>query len=286
MLGASQVINRNNWILISEIPVNNVLLPLLHTFFISIICILLSGFITVRLMLMYARKIEEPIQHMIDGVRIIEQGNYDYQITEEKINPFTKEFRELTDAFNHMTSQVKGNIELLEDLSVTCRLTKLYNRRYLMINGEQIFQECQESGSSFSCIAIDIDYFKKINDTYGHLVGDEVLKHLASLLMISVRERDIVTRYGGEEFIILCPNSRLSETEQLADRLLLTIHQNRYEKNDIVIPFTISLGVAEYKGNKDTPTLSQVIDQADKALYIAKENGRNQVYIEGKTLLR
>ncbi|WP_164985341.1 GGDEF domain-containing protein [Ammoniphilus sp. CFH 90114] len=276
VFGAIQPMNQGNWWMISEIRVMDSFLPFLRKIAVLGLCILLGTFVATRFMIYIARQIEQPIQQLLQGVRYMESGDYTYKITESNITASTQEFRELFSAFNRMSDKVKENIYLLEELSTTCQLTNIYNRRYLTEYGDKIFRECVETGRACSCIAVDIDYFKQVNDTYGHGVGDQVLTHVSSILSSCIRSSDIVTRYGGEEFIILSPYTTLQQSLMIAERIREQVEANPFYYGDIRIPITISLGVAEYSINHDANTLPELIQLSDKALYQAKENGRNQ----------
>jgi len=236
----------------------------------------------IKMMLHLSKRIEEPIQQLLTGVRKVEQGFYEYQINDQQLTPYAQEFQELCASFNEMSDKVRKDTILLKELSITCQLTKLYNRRYLIEQGELVFQKCVEEQHHCSCIAIDIDFFKKVNDTYGHLIGDEVLKHVANIITNSVRKIDIVTRYGGEEFVILSPNTTLESAVKIAERVRQHVEDHPYT-GDFEINVTVSIGIAGYGDSENVSTFYELLDKADQALYIAKESGRNQLRICDKT---
>ncbi|MFJ7735727.1 diguanylate cyclase [Lysinibacillus sp. NPDC097287] len=277
VLAKSQTINQGKWYIISELKVWEAYMPLIKKFVLLAIFILLGSFFTIKIMLYITRKIEEPVQQLLEGVGNVEQGHYDYKIDEEQIAPYANEFQELCSAFNQMSAKVKADTILLKELSITCQLTKLYNRRYLIEHGELVFDECLKNEDYCSCIALDIDFFKKVNDTYGHLIGDEVLKHVAKIMMDSVRDTDIVTRYGGEEFVILAPSTSLDSAMRIAERIRRAIETNPYELADKFIHVTVSIGIAESITYDNISKIESLIDKADQALYVAKESGRNQL---------
>ena len=144
-------------------------------------------------------------------------------------------------------------------------LTKLWNRRRLDLHVEKLVPATQRSGEPFSLIILDIDHFKQYNDTKGHAAGDELLIKVADVLLDCSREEDLVVRYGGEEFIVLLPQTRIKDAAVIAERVRKTVK----EKTGV----TISAGLAEYnvKINFD-----QLIQKADEALYTAKNSGRDQ----------
>lgn len=156
--------------------------------------------------------------------------------------------------------------EKLEYLSHTDSLTGLKNRRMI----DKTFKEIQNK--KFSLILLDIDNFKKVNDDFGHLIGDEILVKISELLKYNVNSNDIIGRWGGEEFIIICKNTHLEEAEQLALRLKNLIENENFKVSKI----TASFGITEAKNNQD---LKDILADADKALYKAKENGKNQIVL-------
>ncbi len=279
VLSKSKPINEGKWFIISEIGLLEAYQPLIIRILLITFCLVVGSFFTIKMMLHLSKKIEEPIQQLLTGVRQVEQGFYDYQIDEQQLAPYAHEFQELCSSFNEMSAKVKTDTILLKELSVTCQLTKLYNRRYLIEHGELVFQKCLEEQNHCSCIAIDIDFFKKVNDTYGHLIGDEVLKHVANIITNSVRRIDIITRYGGEEFVILSPNTTLESAVMIAERVRKHVEHHPYYADEVEINVTVSIGIAGYGHSKNISTFYELLDKADQALYIAKETGRNQLRV-------
>ena len=152
-------------------------------------------------------------------------------------------------------------------------LTNLLNRRGFEIAYQTLLDIQTREPRSFAILYLDIDHFKKINDTYGHDKGDEVLKKLAELLRANLRKSDIIARWGGEEFITLVNNVDV----QIAEKIAQKIRKNVEKYNNSKLPrFTVSIGVAHSKGNED---LDIVIKKADEALYFAKKSGRNRVVV-------
>ncbi len=154
-------------------------------------------------------------------------------------------------------------------------LTDLLSRRALLEQAEIERQRAKRYKRDLSLLMIDIDHFKKVNDTYGHLIGDVVLKEIAQTLQEQTRRSDFVGRYGGEEFLVILPETSLDKALILAEKL-------RRQVAELVIPadgqvlkdITISIGATEYE---DDPSIDEFINRSDKWLYAAKENGRNQV---------
>lgn len=148
-------------------------------------------------------------------------------------------------------------------------LTNLYNRRYFYEIVEKFLHLSKREKSPISLCLIDIDNFKRINDTYGHNNGDEVLKTFAEETKELIRKSDVLVRFGGEEFLLLLPNTSLNNAEVLSSKIC-----KHFEKLQVSIKFTVSIGIAVHDGKKD---IDELINDADKALYIAKESGKNRV---------
>ena len=161
-------------------------------------------------------------------------------------------------------------------LATTDGLTELYNHRYFQ---EQIRMQVEQSkryNNNFSLIIIDIDFFKKFNDTFGHQSGDAVLRQVAQTLKKNVRATDIVCRYGGEEMSIILPNTGKDEAFSTAQKICERVANRKFKlAGDKETNVTISLGVSTFPFDGDSA--SAIIEEADKRLYNAKNNGRNQV---------
>ncbi len=178
------------------------------------------------------------------------------------------------------------NQKLLE-MSITDELTKLYNRRHAMTALEIEFKKCKRYRTPMSLIISDLDHFKSINDTYGHLAGDEVLRETASLIRENIREVDIAGRYGGEEFMIILPNTNLDGAVTAAERLRNKISETKIliPESDRNISITMSFGVCSYP-EETIEDKEDMIKIADEALYVSKQRGRNKTtfYSQGAFL--
>ena len=160
-------------------------------------------------------------------------------------------------------------------MSVTDPLTGLYNRRHFEECLEREFLRAKRYKSDLSFAIIDIDFFKNVNDTYGHSAGDYVLKEVAYYILQTFRKTDMVFRYGGEEFAVIITETPLEKAVIPLERLRKTIEDYVFRYNGNQIDVTISIGVCETDDNTDT--VHKLFENADKALYKAKENGRNQI---------
>jgi diguanylate cyclase (GGDEF)-like protein len=170
----------------------------------------------------------------------------------------------------------------LEQETITDSLMGIYNRRYLDRRLTEEFQRARRYEQPFSIFLLDIDYFKKINDTYGHQMGDVVLKKLGAVIVGSVRELDVVIRYGGEEILVILPNTIVANAVDMAQRLRQKIAGTVMvavdpDKGQPTIQVTVSIGVAGYRFNSGWDAARRVVERADKALYRAKAQGRNRV---------
>lgn len=163
----------------------------------------------------------------------------------------------------------------LEEISVRDGLTQIFNRRYLEQCLGAEFDRVRRYGGRLSVLLMDIDHFKYINDTYGHPAGDAVLIHLASILSANLRASDTAGRFGGEEFVIVLPNTDAADAIYVTDRIREMIAANIITYDNTPIPFTISIGVAELTDAVQDPEM--LIKNADLALYAAKESGRDRV---------
>ncbi|MDV6377064.1 GGDEF domain-containing protein [Sporosarcina sp. GW1-11] len=166
-------------------------------------------------------------------------------------------------------------LKKVEDLTITDTLTGIYNRRYFDMYMEKTIPFSKMSNSPLTFLMLDIDHFKKINDSYGHPCGDEALKHTSTIIKSCVRPSDAFVRLGGEEFGVVMPNTDVVEGLIIAERIRKAVEQSDYTYNNEQIHFTISIGLSSYNGEQ----VEQFIEKSDHALYQAKKNGRNQVVV-------
>ncbi|MDF1875858.1 GGDEF domain-containing protein, partial [Sulfurimonas sp. SAG-AH-194-I05] len=155
-------------------------------------------------------------------------------------------------------------------------LTNILNRRAFFEIADKMSQLAFRSKKTFSILILDIDFFKKVNDTYGHLVGDDILKHLVQNVLSEIRESDVFARFGGEEFIAFLSDTDEKGAFALAEKIRISIEATPYVDDTLCIPITVSIGASE---QRDEKVLASLIKRADEALYRAKDNGRNKVEI-------
>jgi two-component system cell cycle response regulator len=175
------------------------------------------------------------------------------------------------------TDFLRDNLDHSLELAVTDQLTGLHNRRYMEGQLGALVKRATHGGDPVSALMIDIDHFKKINDNFGHDIGDEVLREFAVRLASNVRAIDLPCRYGGEEFTVIMPGARLDDAQRVAERIRLHVAGSpfRVAGGRELLTVTISVGVATTLGESDTPDL--LLKRADEAVYEAKAAGRNRV---------
>lgn len=196
------------------------------------------------------------------------------QSTTGEVEHFALIIYDVTDEATNKVESQRAREQLVH-FSRTDALTQLYNRGFWQENLELEFQRYQRSNRASTLVMLDIDHFKEINDSWGHGVGDEVIKHLAGLIQRTARNTDIAGRYGGEEFTVLLVDTDLPQARFFAERL-----RKQVERSEIAVPgnkaikYTISLGIAEVDG--ELANADAWLKKADQALYSSKRSGRNQ----------
>ena len=189
---------------------------------------------------------------------------------------FTQDELELVVLMSAHISLALENNRLYE-ISVLDGLTNVYNRRYLE---QRLMEEVAYSKrykKPLTVLLLDIDFFKNLNDTYGHQAGDSVLKEFSTLLGKALREYDVIARYGGEEFAVILPTTPRPKGASIAERLRLSVKQKKFVHDTETISATVSIGVASLPEDGKTP--DELIASADRALYLAKESGRDQIQL-------
>jgi diguanylate cyclase (GGDEF)-like protein len=186
--------------------------------------------------------------------------------------------------FQTMAAQLSNAIanaklyQEVEQLAILDSLVGIYNRRHWFELTAREFYRAVRYQKPLSLILLDIDHFKQVNDTYGHPLGDEVLRSLSRICEKNIRTADLVGRYGGEEFLVVLPETDEVEAVQIAERLRLATEEMRVASKNEDVQVTISLGVATLVAEIDT-NLEQLVKRADEALYQAKNSGRNRVVL-------
>jgi diguanylate cyclase len=206
------------------------------------------------------------VESLVEATRDVETKNQDMQ---QRLRDSRMEIRELQE-----------NLEVVRTESLTDPLTTLSNRKFFDTAFERMMKEAAVNNEPLSVILTDIDHFKKFNDTYGHLTGDQVLRLVAVSLKHNVKGQDIAARYGGEEFAVVLPKTALPAAVTVADHIRRAVQSKelmRRSTGETLGKVTISLGVATWRKGDDVAT---ILERADKCLYAAKDAGRNCVIAE------
>jgi len=183
----------------------------------------------------------------------------------------------LQDELKERNRQLEDLLHKLEIMAITDHLTEIYNRRHFEEILKREFARALRYNLHLSCLMCDIDHFKRINDTYGHAAGDTVLKETARLIASSIREIDIVGRWGGEEFAVLLTQAKKEDARKVAERIRREVEGHRFHALPENERVTISIGVAGIPENGEIDNWEKLIKYADEALYRAKRNGRNRI---------
>lgn len=180
--------------------------------------------------------------------------------------------------FAHVVGQLQDREQRLKELVKTDYLTGVDNRRSFMDRAEREFIRAKRFNKPLTVVMLDVDHFKRVNDSYGHGTGDEVLKVVARILAAEIRRHDVIARYGGEEFALLLAETDEAQARIMAERCRQKIESARLALKGAAIKVTASVGIASCP-REGVEKIGQLIDLADKALYQAKESGRNQTVI-------
>ncbi len=206
------------------------------------------------------------LQHLKRGY---ESGMYDYI----SLPWFPEEVSARLRNIQHVSDKARE----LEGLLVRDYLTGAYNRKYFMERFQEESTWAHRHGEPISVVMVDIDFFKKVNDTYGHCTGDHVLQQVSALIGSRIRPSDLAARYGGEEFIVLMSNTPAEVAYGVAESLRQAVAENEfYSEKRLPLSVTISAGVATFHGEPEV-TVDNILGRADACLYRAKESGRNRV---------
>jgi len=228
------------------------------------------------------RLVITPILELHDATRKVAAGDFSQKVKSRRFD----EIGALAEGFNYMMGVVQDTLGRMERMAVTDELTGLRNRRYFFEKIEESVANSQRYGQNLGLMLLDIDYFKKINDNFGHVAGDQVLRAISACLVANSRKTDIVARYGGEELIVLLPSTDLAGTRLAAEKVRQAMEDLRIlVDNGRELNITTSVGIVEYqsllKQSENTVSVTVFVEAADGALYQAKRNGRNRVEVAG-----
>lgn len=253
-----------------------------------LVIFLITTFLTIPLILYFSKIIIKPIFELVRQSHSLKNRKYE---NISKINTYIYELNLLSFSFQSMsraimnyqssledkvqerTKELMEQNEKLQKLSITDKLTDIYNRVKLDKTLQYEFNRTLRYKHIFSIILMDIDYFKSINDNFGHQIGDDVLIECANLFKDNIRNVDILGRWGGEEFLIICPETNKYEAVQLATDINIAVRNHKFKTYPKKI--TISIGVATF--NENIQKVEALVSRADKALYEAKNQGRDRI---------
>lgn len=286
MIGASLDVGKGGWKLIYFRSVDQILANYRwQTVAVSLgtLCAIL---LIMPFILRFCRSIEVPLEELTAYALELRKTDYAVAGKLHSHKNMPSEIRILFDAFTVMSFRVARQIKKAKAESFIDALTGLHNRRFLQITGADFYQKTLAFGQQCSCLMLDIDHFKNINDTYGHNIGDMVLNAVAKIVNASVRQADLLVRYGGEEFVVLASCADAKQAEELAQRIRLAVSGHTYVLAGHKLGVSVSIGVAvSDAGNARDHAVSaedsllQLVIRADKALYAAKAAGRNVVKV-------
>ena len=192
---------------------------------------------------------------------------------------YNEELEKRLDQSHSVMTELKRDMERIRKEAITDGLTGLANRKAFDEQISRLCREAEKNNDIFSLIMIDIDHFKAFNDTYGHQVGDQVLRLVAMTLVNEVKGQDMAARYGGEEFAIVLPGTNVNAAQAAAENLRKAVEKKEVmnrSTGENLGQITISLGVAQFYGNEK---VEELIGRADVALYASKNKGRNQISV-------
>ena len=214
-----------------------------------------------------------PLRRLAQAATEVSRGNYDVQLPLNRQD----ELGDVAQAFNTMAQHLKENFAKVSDMANRDGLTGLYNARFFHEALTRELDRTKRTGRPLSVLLFDVDWFKRINDNFGHPVGDQVLQHISRVARSVLRGYDMLGRYGGEEFIAMLAETSSSQAQILGERLRALVEQRPYVGEDgEVIKVSVSVGVAGAHSPYDKKSL---ISETDQALYKAKETGRNKVVL-------
>jgi diguanylate cyclase (GGDEF)-like protein len=209
---------------------------------------------------------------------ILQEANEELSNLNTSYEMLVIELRQAKEKAETLADELHNANVKLHELVFCDALTGLYNHRFFQEAMDRELDRSKRYKRELSLILFDIDHFKKVNDTYGHLVGDRVLVALSRTTEHSVREADIIARYGGEEFAVILPETDFNSTRAVAERLRRDIENLSIDVDGVTVKVTVSVGYTSYSHSTTIQDKRAVIGMADKALYIAKQSGRNMVY--------
>lgn len=279
VVGVSRLLKNGEWLLVREKPMAEILGGMQKMLLTLAAASLGSLLLLTPLLLRLSSSITKPVQAISEMSTRMLSGEYDHTCQFIDTGRTPTELTTLYGNFCQMADKISRYVHELEVHTSTDTLTGLGNRRSLEEEGMRIVESCRRADSECACLVLDIDHFKKINDSYGHQTGDAALRKIGEILRNNARKADFTARMGGEEFAIISANTTLEQALVLAERIRTDIERAPVTHGDNIFSMTISIGVAPLADGCafGTTLLEDMIGKADCALYKAKANGRNRV---------
>jgi len=223
--------------------------------------------------------ITTPLKNLITSIDTVASGKFDINVqgirSRDEIGTLAKRFNVMARRLKTMQDAYIDQNKTLQELSIRDGMTGLYNHRHLIELGDNCVAEARRYNKPLSCVMLDIDHFKLVNDTFGHKFGDFVLTEFSQILKNQLRSADIVGRYGGEEFAVIMPETSVSDGIKVAEKIRLSIERHTFIQSGVEYKITVSLGIAQY--DEQESEIMDILAKSDKALYQSKANGRNRV---------
>lgn len=269
-------IDELGWIVVTEVNLDDIRQPIVKTITSTLLMIILGSLFATWLMsFILSRHLILPLKKLQNRVQEITEGKDElskYVFPNNEIGKISEAIEKLTEkALIQKNIELKDKNTLLSTISHTDQLTSIANRRKMMEVLHAEVSRYQRKRHPFSVLMFDIDHFKRVNDTYGHEVGDQVLTKLAEVVKATLRSTDTLGRWGGEEFVIVCPNTDQKMALNVAEKVFSAIHSHTFP---LQINVTVSLGLSEFTANH---SLESILVEIDKKMYHAKQAGRNQI---------
>lgn len=279
VIGVSAPVNDGKWLVVIERRSSSIM-KRMESFLIIFVCTSLASLIIlIPFINKYIFTLIRPIKAIssISTELLNDQIKSECPYIEMKNNPV--EIVTLYKNFCDMATKLSGYVFELKQHSLTDPLTGLANRRYFETEGFKIIEICRRNGTACSCMLLDLDHFKHVNDTFGHQAGDAALQTVSKIIKRNTRTADICARFGGEEFTILATSTPIDNAAILAERIRTEIENTKITYDDLSFSVTASIGIAqlEMSNDENTKILENGIKKADEAMYKAKTNGRNRV---------
>lgn len=241
---------------------------------------LIFGPVVLRL----ARSLDAPLKRLEEHARQIEAGRFEVDCAPMSEAGVPEEVRRLNQAYCLMVGRVREALDALREAALTDHLTGAANRKLLFSEGPRLMDSARRGGQPVSLLMLDLDFFKRVNDTHGHAAGDAVLAAFSALLRYTLRKSDLFARYGGEEFVVLAPNAGSVSVLELAERIRQAVERLEVPVGGARLRFTVSIGASSLEGSSEAAgqgaggtSLELLLARADEALYAAKAAGRNRV---------